>query len=479
MSAFRSLLGLLAVAGLGAACAAPARAETSAAQPRTTLAVMYVDDVSTSVDLVGPLARHGHVGRADITRHKGATRIHLRLESLPHPQALGAFYTTYVLWAIAPEGQAANVAEIPYGRDGDLDATTAFQTFGLIVTAEPHSAVRQPGGLLVAENVARESTRGHLQTSRIEYSGVVGLGPGSRYHRDYKTPLLVLGAQRAVDLAQEAGAAEFAPREMEDTAARLESLERARPRGDKLPKDLQGAARDVMRTAEHARELAEQGREQARLEAERRTSDAQVAAARAQRDDARDRAEQERRNSAEARADAARARDDAERADSAKQLALLQADQARDDASRARREKEDLQQRLFSQISTILETRREARGLIVSLSDVLFDFDRASLTPGAREKLSRLAGILAAYPGSYHMGFEGHTDSIGSKEYNLGLSVGRAESVRSYLLETGVPSPRMGQAIGFGDGRPVASNATPEGRQMNRRVEIVIEEVNQ
>jgi outer membrane protein OmpA-like peptidoglycan-associated protein len=133
-----------------------------------------------------------------------------------------------------------------------------------------------------------------------------------------------------------------------------------------------------------------------------------------------------------------------------------------------------MQQHLYQSLSAILETRREARGLVVSLSDVLFDFDRATLTPGAREKLSRLAGILLAYPGEYHLDFEGHTDSIGSAAYNLGLSRDRAESVRQYLLGSGLPGARVGSVVGFGKERPVASNASEAGRQLNRRVEIVI-----
>jgi len=124
--------------------------------------------------------------------------------------------------------------------------------------------------------------------------------------------------------------------------------------------------------------------------------------------------------------------------------------------------------------SEILETRCEARGLIVNLSDVLFDFDRATLKPGAREKLSRLAGILLAYPGRYDVEIEGHTDSIGSHEYNVRLSEDRAQSVGSYLREAGIPTARITRVAGFAETRPVASNDNAAGRQMNRRVELVI-----
>ena len=112
--------------------------------------------------------------------------------------------------------------------------------------------------------------------------------------------------------------------------------------------------------------------------------------------------------------------------------------------------------------------------MIVNLSDVLFDFNQATLKPGAREKLSKLAGILLAYPGAYHMQIEGHTDSVGSSDYNQKLSENRAEAVHDYLLSVALPADRMMAVRGFGKIRPVATNDTPEGRQTNRRVEIVI-----
>jgi outer membrane protein OmpA-like peptidoglycan-associated protein len=144
------------------------------------------------------------------------------------------------------------------------------------------------------------------------------------------------------------------------------------------------------------------------------------------------------------------------------------------EAQQAKQDKEAAEQRLYVSLSEILETRREARGLVVSLSDVLFDFNKATLKPGAREKLSKLAGILLAYPGAYTMSIEGHTDSIGSDEYNQRLSEDRAQSVRSYLEQSGISPGRIASVRGMGKMMPVATNATAEGRQMNRRVEIII-----
>jgi len=515
MNPIRSFLHL-AVAGvfsLGATVGGLALASRASAatievhSKRSTLAITYREGSSTHVDMRGAGTRANVEGKADVSRKNGRTRVKLHMDSLPHPQSLGSFYTTYLLWAVAPEGQAASLAELPHSKSISVDATTSFQTFGLIVTAEPHSAVALPSPLILAENAGRRDTVGDFQTGNLDYRGAVGTlyssSGGGR--KDFNTPPLVLGARRAVEMAQDAGAEDYARSELDQSERSLETLERAWPRSRSLPKDLQGTAREVMRTAEHARTVAEGKREEARLAAERRTASAKVARAETEADRARedasaarDRAQREQESAAAARnqAENARAAEErarvaaeqsrfneeqarlnAERARNLQELAQTDAERARREADDARRDKAEMQQRLYESLSAILETRREARGLIVSLSDVLFDFDRATLTPGAREKLAKLGGILLAYPGNYRLSIEGHTDSIGSHAYNMGLSLGRADSVRSYLRASGLPESRIGQAVGFGKDRPVASNDTAAGRQMNRRVEIVISDL--
>jgi outer membrane protein OmpA-like peptidoglycan-associated protein len=131
-----------------------------------------------------------------------------------------------------------------------------------------------------------------------------------------------------------------------------------------------------------------------------------------------------------------------------------------------------LRRQLLAQFNAILQTRDSARGLIVNMSDVLFDTGRYSLKPGAREKLAKVAGIIEAHPG-LRISIEGHTDSVGSDEYNMKLSKERAEAVRSYLASQGVDADKI-SAEGFGKTRPVASNSTAAGRQANRRVEMVV-----
>ena len=465
---------------------------------RHTLAVRYKDNDDTSINIVGTTLNPQTFGKVDVKRKDGRTRLKLKVQNLGHPQSLGAYYTTYILWAIAPEGQANNLAELPIRSEFEIDVTTAFQTFGLIITAEPHSAVKLPSPIIVAENTLRNRTEGGIEASQIEYSGdsgtlyVVSVQNAPALSADYNTPLLILGARRAVEIAHRAGASRFAEQELREAEIKLAALEQTWPSRRKDEEKFSGLAHDVMRLGERARELAVERIAQAALDEERRTASNRIARARTDAERARDEAERARleaaasqdaasraeRELAEARVRVEQAQTDAERAKAREDLARVEAERARLEADQAKQDKEELQQRLYTSISAILDTRREARGLIVSLSDVLFDFNQASLRTGAREKLSKLAGILLAYPGTFHMEVEGHTDAVGSQDYNQKLSEDRARSVSSYLLSSGITADRILGVRGFGKLRPVTTNDTAEGRQMNRRVEIVITDLD-
>ncbi|HYE74889.1 MAG TPA: OmpA family protein, partial [Blastocatellia bacterium] len=426
-----------------------------------------------------------------------------------NPQSLGAYYTTYILWAVAPEGQTENLMELPINTKFKIESTTNFQTFGLMITAEPHSRVELPGPVIVAENTLRNGTEGEISTSRIEYSG----DPGTLYfvsspnapslNADYNTPLLILGARRAVEIAQRSDAQRFAEPELREAEVKLEVLERSWPLSRKTSdlrknaKKYGGLARDTMRLAENARSLAIKRSAQARLDSERLEASNTIAEAQSEAERLRIQAERSAILTGIARNDADRARTEAERARKEQHESLMlaareatiarqqveqaqsEADRSRLQAEEARRDRDATRQQLYVSLSAILETRREARGLIVNLSDVLFDSGQATLKSGAREKLSKLAGILVAYPGVYRIEIEGHTDSVGSDERNRKLSQGRAASVRAYLMQGGVHSDRMMAAQGFGESKPVASNETASGRQVNRRVEIIIEDSDQ
>lgn len=522
------LVGVL-LAGAGLEAQAPNPSQQTITTPDGQTPVFRVTVVGRSVPAVNYRPRDGDTrinfegtallpeakGWAEIEGERGYIKIDARFEDLEPAGRFGREYLTYVLWAITPEGRATNLGELQVnGDDGRLEVTTELQSFALIVTAEPYFAVSQPSDVVVIENAVRrtgfEATQGRVETVQASYE----LLKRGTYLMDRDPSTIKLDtpkpgersdlaqARNAVELARLAGADRYAAETFAKAVALLTEAEGAR-RGNRVMQP----ARQAAQTAEDARLIALQrqedefqarqkrlaeereaeARERARLEEERRRLAEQdtrrAEELRAQSDAARQAAERERLDAERAKAEADRARLDAERvrqeadaaraaAEAARLAAEQQAQQARLATEQAEKEREELRNRLREQLNVILETRETARGLIVNVSDVLFDFDRAELKPGARERLARVAGILSAHPG-LQIEIEGHTDAVGTDEYNQGLSERRATSVSAYLRDQGI-----GQAIvatqGFGESRPVATNGTASGRQQNRRVEIVV-----
>jgi outer membrane protein OmpA-like peptidoglycan-associated protein len=255
-----------------------------------------------------------------------------------------------------------------------------------------------------------------------------------------------LSAQRA---AAERNAAQVAAAQ---AAARAESDAQARANAEQARMN---AEREAQRAAAQKAEA-----EAARLAAENSRAAAETARAEASREA--DRLERERGAAETARAQAVAAQEAAQR----------DAQQARDLAAKADQERAELRGRLQQQLNLILETKQTARGLIVNMSDVLFDVGRYTLKPGAREKLSKVAGILSAHP-DLTLQVEGHTDSTGSDETNQKLSDNRAIATRDFLIQQGISAGKI-TAKGFGESLPVATNDTAAGRQQNRRVELII-----
>jgi outer membrane protein OmpA-like peptidoglycan-associated protein len=495
---------------------------------RATLAVRYVENKKTTVNLTGTSLAPRVLGKADVEYKKNDARIKLKVENLDSPQTYGVFYTTYVVWAITPEGQADNLIELPSGYTAELQARTSAQTFGIVITAEPHSAVKYPSPKVVADTTLPKNTTAGVQTTQAEYRADRGnlyeTSDNDSLKPDYTTPRLVLGARRSLDIARRAGAKEFAADEWKQAEAKLNTLEQIWPRNLKDETKFSGLARDVMRLAQVARDLATEREEQALIENERQERMRRLAEAKAEAERAIADAERTRREADKARADAERAKMEAEkaersaaeerarreqagreadiarakveaermkaeserraaedaarRAEADRAAARADADRAQKQADDAKRERDAAYQKLYVSLSEILDTKRETRGFIVNLGDVLFDTGRATLKPGAREKLSKLAGILLAYPGSLMLEIEGHTDSVGSDQLNNKLSQDRAEAVSSYLTQSGVKPEKIKATRGFGKTKPIATNDTAAGRQQNRRVEVVIEDAD-
>jgi len=418
--------------------------------------------------------------QARVKSKKGYTAIEVEFHELENPTTFGREYLTYVLWAITPEGRSVNLGELVVGgRSSKLDVTTELQAFALIVTAEPYYAVRRPSNVVVLENEVREDTVGTTQAVNAKYElfergGYIPTG----YNFDpvvmnARLPLEFFEARNALRIAQSEGAEQYAS-ETYQHAVRLMNQADEYATGKHIDKKtFISVSKEATQTAEDAREISVKRMEAERIDAEASAAAGREANAKAQ------------AISAEAdTANALRARDEAERQKREAQASALQQQQtAQADAAaaaaaseqklqQAEREREALRARLLQQFNAILETRDTARGLVVNMSDVLFDTGKNTLRPLAREKLAKISGILLAYPG-LTLGIEGNTDSVGGDAYNQGLSERRAEAVRSYLAEQGVPASSM-TAKGFGKTQPVSSNGTAEGRQQNRRVELIV-----
>jgi outer membrane protein OmpA-like peptidoglycan-associated protein len=284
---------------------------------------------------------------------------------------------------------------------------------------------------------------------------------------------VMMPARQAVQTAEDARLISL---QKQEEAFQAEQRERAKER--------ETAALDRARAEEATRKLAELERlqaETAKIAAERDRALAEAArlAAENQAQQARALAEQSARDKAAAdvarqaaEAQAQQAARDKAAAETARQVAESQAQQAKEVAAQSERDRAALRGQLRQQLNQVLETRESARGLIVNLSDVLFDTGSATLKSGAREKLARVSGILLSHP-ELKVEVEGHTDSIGDQNLNQRLSENRADAVRSYLVTQGIASSAV-TTKGFGQSQPVASNDTAAGRQQNRRVELVV-----
>jgi outer membrane protein OmpA-like peptidoglycan-associated protein len=488
---------------------------------RTVKAINYRRRGSTRIDFRGTELLPNARGEAKVESKPGNIAIEAEFDGLQPAAQNGAVYVTYVLWAVTPEGRTANLGEVLLdGTKSKLHVTTELQVFGLVMTAEPYYAVIQPSDLIVMENVVRPDTKGKIEEIDAKYEL---LQRGQYQHLanplalqfDRKQPLELYEARNAVQIARAVGADHFAAETFQKAETSLSEAEAYQNRhaGNK---SVIMAARETVQTAEDSRAIAvkrqdadalaaerqqsvdrearaESGRTAAESETERlkhekdaqaasalaeadrvkRENDAQTAAAAAEADRLKAEADRLKLENAANAASAAsetdrlkrenetqRAASQADLDAAARQTAQLQADRA------------ELRTQLLAQFNAVLQTRDTARGLIVNMSDVLFDTGKYSLRPLAREKLAKVAGIVSGHPG-LRLDVEGYTDNVGGDDYNQQLSEQRGEAVRGYLTDQGMAAGSV-SSKGFGKTQPVASNDTAEGRQQNRRVELVI-----
>jgi len=463
---------------------------------------------SSKLDFAGTDLMPSANGVAEVNSRRGSIVIQAEFGDLQRPTTFGNEYLTYVLWAISPEGRAVNLGEVLVGDNhrSKLQVTTDLQAFALIVTAEPYYAVRQPSNAVILENLVREDTKGTTEAVNAKYElmergGYIPTG----YKFDpvvlnARLPLEFFEARNALRIAQSEGAEEYANDSYQHAVKLMNNADSYATEKNIPKKPLIAVSREAVQTAEDAREIAVKKMGEVRLanerrdsadnqartqdqadeamrqkrEAEKDTLRAQAATAQAESD-----TESARAAKAQAESDAARARNDASAAQAATAQANSDADQSRAAAQQAQlnaqqadTDKAAMRAKLSEQLNSILQTRDSARGLIVSMSDVLFDTGKYSLKPGAREKLAKVAGILLAYPG-LNIEVGGYTDNVGGDAMNQTLSENRAGSVRDYLVQEGVSTNSV-SAKGFGNTLPVATNENSAGRQQNRRVELLV-----
>jgi outer membrane protein OmpA-like peptidoglycan-associated protein len=480
--------------------------------PRTTVAITYPLDETVSIKFRGTTLLPRLNGEAKVRRAgRRGTRVELSLDNLTRASELGGIYTTYLLWAISPDGRVDNLGEIKRSGSGfvnsKLDVTTPLQTFALIVTAEPHFLMKVPSRMVVLENLPPQK----LGNSQIETVNVQYIGNSSDYFkdarvpeiadRDYReTPVSLLGARQAVNLAKFAGASQDAPSESQQADDDLQAAERAW-RVNQPSAEVDVLARKATSSGARAEEMALsrraarlrrediQRRDEALRSAEKTAETAQqqidqLRAALDREQRARELAERDASTASEQmreqRMEVARLRDELQNVRSESEAAKIklarlegekQAEQARKDAEQreeARRAGAATLKKTLAKYGTLKET---ARGFQLVLSESIWTGARAAnLVSASAAKLEPLAALLASNP-DYQIVIEVYTDNKGDEVSLQQFTQERARVLSERFQAAGVDPSRI-QANGMGASNPLASNTTVNGRSRNRRTEI-------
>lgn len=464
----KTLLALAVLASIGSMPAAilaqgVQQAEAIAASDVLSQISMYSYREGRSSDLFfrgTPIAATAQ-GKAQVEYQDGNARIFAEVENLPEPASLGP-YTTYVLWALTPDGRATNQGVIGghSGGKGEVETQYGASQFALIVTAEPHFAVTMPSTMIALYNVG-DDVRGSESkvttlTERADYA-LLNSATLSRVAIDDETnPVEIVQARYAIAIAGAAGADRFASPAFETAHQKLAAAENA----------LNGKRKSERRTAPGlAREATVAGED-----ARRSAMIASAASA----------AEADERTAAAVATEAANVVARAAATEAAAEAATAATEAARDAtlateaATGAERERSAVAARndLRERLNAALPTRDSNRGLVSEIGGVQFATGTAQTNASGRESLAKFSGVVASYP-DLQFKVEGHTDNVGDVGSNNELSLRRAIAVRDYLIGQGVAASNIDVA-GLGLSMPVGDNSTVDGRARNRRVEIVI-----
>ena len=385
-------------------------------------AFSYREGPESELLLTGTPLAPAATGKVEVEFQNGRSEVRSDVKDLPEPAALGPF-TTYILWAITPDGRATNLGaiETPGGK-GKLNTSFSGSQFALLVAAEPHFAVRAPSSYIVLFNLAKEvkgeETKITSLAERADYSNLAKIASDEK-----SIAAGLVGARYAVAIAAAAGAGQYAASELAAAQAKLDAAEAAQAsKKSSERKQAPPLAREATQAGEEASRAAMAGKAAADEQARKAAAAAEAG-------------------------DAQRARSE-----------QMAAEEARND--------------LRNRLNAVLPTRETERGLVSEIGGVQFATGTANLNSAARESLANFAGVVVSYP-QLRYNVEGHTDNTGSAAKNEELSLKRAIAVRDYLIAKGVAASATDVA-GLGASTPIADNATADGRARNRRVEIVV-----
>jgi outer membrane protein OmpA-like peptidoglycan-associated protein len=479
---------------------------------RKTIAITYPLDETVTVKFRGTTLLPRLKGEAKVKRAgRRGTRVEFSVEDLPRASELGGIYTTYILWAISPDGHVDNLGEIKRSGstfvDSKLDVTTPLQTFAMILTAEPHFLMKVPSRMVVMENLPPKRPNG----SQVETADVRYIGNSSDYFRtgrvpeiadaDYRqTPVSLLGARQALALAKYAGASQDAPDELQAAEDQLQAAEKAW-RLSQPQAEIDMEARKATSAGQHAEEVAVT-RRAARLNREeiRRRDEAvrsaEQSAEASQREVARLKTaldkEQRARELAERdlgtandqlrekRVEIAQLRDEVATLRSEGETAKLklarlegekQAETDRIEAERRATERRAAEANLKETLAKYGTLKETATGFRLVLPETIWTSTRAAtLSAASSAKLEPLAALLASNP-DYQILIEAYTDNKGNEVSLQQLTQDRARVLSDRFQSAGVDPVRI-QANGMGASNPLAPNTTVAGQRKNRRVEI-------
>ena len=443
-----------------------------------------------------PFAPTTHAPAAEVTARVEAraaqTEIEISFKKMRAAVLFAGDITSYAVWAVTRDGKYENLGEL-YVRDdsGSVTLSTGLKEFAMLITAEPYAMVDNPGDLLVFFSKAPADAKGTrvtpFQFSSFVPSAKFGVESIANINYTGETPLDLMQAQKAYELAQRANAERYAPEMMKEakvTLAQATSLAAASGRRKEmvdfsrrtvaLSSDAMRATNRKIEAQQLEERIAKRKAEMDALESRARSAESSAAAAQTA-------LEQSTAAKAAIESQMAGLRQEKAGLEASKtaleaQKAQLESEKGQLETQKAELEKQkaELLARLQGALSKVAETKSTARGFIVNLPDILFATNEAALKPEAKITIAKLSGIMLLMS-ELNVRIEGHTDSTGSASYNQALSQKRADSVLAFLTENGLAGSRMA-AAGYGMDRPIADNATAEGRAKNRRVELVIAE---